>query len=109
MNFDEYQIKAMRTARDPKKKHEVFHLILGLVGETGELAEKFKKIVRDHDSDFSKLDKDQIIKELGDVLWYTAVLAQYLDISFDEVANKNIAKLADRQKRDKISGSGDNR
>ena len=109
MNFDEYQEKALRTAADTKKKNELFHLVLGLVGETGEIAEKLKKWVRDQDSDESKLDKADLTKELGDVLWYIAVLARYLDIPLDDIATKNIAKLADRQKRDVLKGSGDNR
>lgn len=109
MNFDEYQKLALRTARDTKQKNEFFHLVLGLVGETGEIAEKIKKWIRDQSSDPSKLDKDDMTKELGDVLWYTAVLASYLDISFVEVAEKNIAKLASRQQRGTLRGSGDNR
>ena len=109
MTFDEYQKKAMRTARSRDDKDELMHLVLGLVGEAGEIAEKFKKWVRDQESDESKLDKADLTKELGDVLWYVAVLANYLDLSLDEIADKNIAKLADRQKRDVIKGAGDNR
>lgn len=109
MTFDEYQAAALRTAADPSKKNELFHLLLGLVGETGEFAEKMKKWVRDQESDESRLDRDDLTKELGDVLWYTAVLANYLGISFEDVAAKNIAKLADRQKRGVLQGKGDNR
>lgn len=109
MTFDEYQKKALRTAAGKSKNNEFFHLVLGLVGETGEIAEKVKKLVRDHDSDLKKLDKADITKELGDVLWYVAILADYLDIPLEAVAEKNIQKLADRQKRGKLAGSGDNR
>lgn len=109
MTFDEYQKLALRTAADKSKKNELFHLVLGLVGETGEIAEKMKKWVRDDYSDESKIDVDDLKKELGDVLWYTAVLASYFDLSFDEIAGKNIAKLADRQQRNVLNGSGDNR
>lgn len=109
MDMNEYQAAALRTASPKEKKDEVFHLVLGLCGESGEIAEKVKKIVRDHGSDFSKLNKDDLVKELGDVLWYVAVLADHFDIAFEEVAVRNIAKLADRKNRGLISGSGDNR
>lgn len=109
MNFDEYQQRALTTGRDADKKDELFHRVLGLVGEVGEIAEKFKKLTRDHDTDLSKLDKDDMAKELGDVLWYVAVLADFLDLSFEDIATQNLAKLQDRQKRDAIKGSGDNR
>ncbi len=109
MNLNEYQRLALRTASPKDKKNELFHLLLGLSGESGEIAEKAKKIIRDNDSDFSQWDIEDIIKELGDVLWHVAVIADYFDISLDKIGEKNIAKLADRLKRDVISGSGDNR
>ncbi|CAN5717476.1 nucleoside triphosphate pyrophosphohydrolase family protein [soil metagenome] len=107
MTFNDYQQKALETASD--KQNELFHRILGLVGETGEIAEKMKKIVRDHDSDFSRLDKADMTKELGDVLWYVATLADYLDIKLDDIAEVNVAKLAERKSRGTLAGSGDNR
>ena len=107
--MDEYQRAAVRTAAAKGKFNEVFHLLLGLVGETGEIAEKAKKIVRDKGSDFSQWDVEDLTKELGDTLWYVAVIADYFDISLDEVAQVNIAKLADRQRRAMLGGSGDNR
>lgn len=109
MTLDDYQQAALRTDSMQGKENALFHLLLGLCGETGEIAEKAKKIVRDQDSDFSKWDRDDIVKELGDVMWHVAVTADYFDISLDEIAEKNIAKLADRMKRNMISGSGDNR
>ena len=109
MTFDEYQQAALKTAADTKQKFELFHLVLGLVGETGEIAEKMKKWIRDQGADEANIDRNDLTKELGDVLWYAAVLANYFGISFDDIASKNIAKLADRQKRDTLRGSGDNR
>lgn len=109
MQINDYQIAALRTARSKDAKNEIFHLLLGLCGEAGEIAEKAKKIVRDKDSDFSTLDHDDITKELGDVLWHIAVIADYFDIDLETVASTNIAKLASRQRRGVISGSGDNR
>lgn len=109
MNMDDYQQAALRTAATKDKPNELFHLLLGLVGETGELAEKAKKIIRDQGSDFSQWDPEDIKKELGDTLWYLAVLADYFDLSLDDVAKHNIAKLADRQRRGVLGGSGDDR
>lgn len=107
--MNDYQQAALRTAARRDKPNELFHLLLGLVGETGEIAEKAKKIVRDKDSDFSNWDIEDLKKELGDTLWYLAVLADYFDIPLEDVAKLNIAKLADRQQRAALGGSGDNR
>ena len=109
MELDEYQQAALRTAAPRDKHNEVFHLLLGLVGETGEIAEKAKKIVRDSDSDFSQWEIEDLTKELGDTLWYVAVIADYFDVALEDVARLNIAKLADRQKRAMLGGSGDDR
>lgn len=104
-----YQQAALRTAAPRDKRDEVFHLLLGLVGETGEIAEKAKKVVRDHDSDFSQWDREDLAKELGDTLWYVAVLADHFELPLADAAELNIKKLADRQQRDVVSGRGDNR
>ena len=109
MNLNEYQTLALRTARPKDAKNELFHLLLGLSGEAGEIAEKAKKIVRDKDSDFSQFDTDDLKKELGDVLWPIAVLADYFDIELEAIGDTNIKKLASRLERGVISGSGDNR
>ena len=109
MNLNDYQTKALRTANQRDRKNELFHLLLGLCGEAGEIAEKTKKIIRDKDSDFQQLDKDDFTKELGDVLWHIAVLADYFDIPLEAVGQKNIEKLASRKQRGVIGGSGDNR
>lgn len=109
MNLNDYQQKALLTASGREKHNEFFHLVLGLVGESGEIAEKVKKIVRDHNSNLDKLDIDDLKKELGDVLWYVATLADFFDFKLEDIAVANIEKLASRQKRGKLSGTGDNR
>ncbi len=83
--------------------------VLGLPGEAGEAADKFKKIIRDKGGVISLSDREEIVKELGDVLWYVTMIAEYLEIPLSEVAQKNIDKLEDRYKRNKIHGAGDNR
>lgn len=107
MDCDDYQRAALRTARPKDAPDEFMHLVLGLVGEAGEIAEKVKKLVRDQNSDLAKLDRDDLAAEIGDVLWYAAVLANYLDLSLNDVVQRNVDKLADRQRRSVLGGSGD--
>ena len=83
--------------------------VLGLPGEAGEAADKFKKILRDKNGVISLAERDEIVKELGDVLWYVAMIAEYLEVPLSEVARANIDKLESRFKRNKIHGEGDNR
>jgi NTP pyrophosphatase (non-canonical NTP hydrolase) len=109
MHFDHYQKKSRKTAVYPNKGKNFVYPVLGLVGEAGEVAEKIKKIIRDDGGKMSKFKKDEIKKELGDVLWYTAQLATELRLSLVDVANHNLEKLLSRKKRGKIHGSGDNR
>lgn len=109
MNLNEYQTLALRTAKPKDAKNELFHLFLGLCGEAGEIAEKVKKVIRDKDSDFSEFDTDDLKKELGDVLWHVAVIADRFDIELEAVGDTNIKKLASRLERNVIAGSGDER
>ena len=78
---------------------------LGLVGEAGEVAEKIKKMLRD----YTKVTPDDIIKELGDVVFYATALANYFNSDLTEVLQTNMDKLNSRAKRGVIKGSGDNR
>ena len=108
MNFTEYQQEARKTAIYPEE-FKIIYTALGLVGESGEVAEKIKKVIRDKGGNFSTDDKTEIIKELSDALWYVANLAADLDIDLGLIAAVNLEKLRSRQERDKIKGSGDNR
>jgi NTP pyrophosphatase (non-canonical NTP hydrolase) len=104
MTFNEYQSLAKTTAIYPDNAR-IFYPCLGLAGEVGEICEKVKKHVRDG----RELDKDDLTKELGDVLWYLSALAGDLGINLEDVAEKNYQKLKDRMERNVIQGSGDNR
>lgn len=113
MNLDKYQKQAsefdlFKTGVDLSMPG-FLEKVLGLVGEAGEAADKVKKVLRDKGGRASEEDKAEIVKELGDVLWYVANVANYLGVSLSEVAEGNISKLTSRRKRGKISGSGDNR
>lgn len=112
MDLNEYQKQAAKTdlfkftsLKDPGFTEK----ILGLCGETGEVADKFKKILRDEDGEPSEASRDGIKKELGDVLWYIAAISRYMNISLEDVAKANLDKLATRQKQGKLHGSGDDR
>jgi NTP pyrophosphatase (non-canonical NTP hydrolase) len=104
-----YQDKACETAIFPQHK-AMEYLTLGLTGEAGEIANKVKKFIRDGATKDEYLAKRiEIGYEIGDVLWYCAVLAEELEMNLGHIMEKNLEKLADRHKRGKISGSGDNR
>ena len=113
MNLDKYQKRAaefdlFETSVDLKAPG-FLEKVLGLVGEAGEAADKIKKIIRDKGGYASDEDRQAIAKELGDVLWYLANVARYLNIPLSEITKGNIDKLSSRKKRNKIHGEGDNR
>lgn len=109
MTFKEYQKIAKTTAIYPTE-FSIIYPTLGLCGESGEVAERIKKWLRDGGGSVLPEDKLELLKkELGDVLWYVANLADDLGLSMQEIAELNITKLADRKNRGVLHGSGDNR
>ena len=105
----EYQQKASETAIFPKQK-ALEYITLGLTGEAGEIANKVKKLIRDGaDEETLEQKKIEIGYELGDVLWYCAMLAREVDINLGHIMEKNIEKLHSRKERGTLGGSGDNR
>jgi NTP pyrophosphatase (non-canonical NTP hydrolase) len=103
MRFDDYQSSALTTAIYPLST-KIIYPAMGMCAEAGEVANKVKKIIRD-----GKLDREAIADELGDVLWYIAVLASDLGYSLSDIADKNIQKLIGRKERGTLAGNGDNR
>ena len=93
MNANEYQKLAMTTLNPALEKKDVLiNAVMGLCGESGEAIDIVKKhLHQGHD-----LDKDKLIKELGDIAWYLAEAAYALDVELDEVLRGNIAKLRAR-------------
>lgn len=104
MDMNDYQSMARTTAIYPKEQSLVYPL-LGLVGEVGEFANKYKKVIRDN----AMFLQEDMEAELGDILWYLSILAVDCDIKLDDIAATNLRKLSDRQSRGKLGGSGDNR
>jgi len=109
MKFDEYQELSARTAMYPGRGNNLTYPTLGLSGESGEVAEKVKKLIRDKAGVLDDTVRADLGKELGDVLWYVAQLCSELGLSMSEVAQGNIEKLSSRMARGTISGDGDNR
>jgi len=108
MEFNEYQLLARQTATY-NDNYKIIYPCLGLCGESGEVAEKIKKIIRDKNNEMTDADREEIKKELGDVLWYIANLALDLNLNLEDIAVGNITKLLDRKSRNKLHGYGDNR
>jgi NTP pyrophosphatase (non-canonical NTP hydrolase) len=93
MTFDEYQKLACRTANKDLSSDQMLSMTaLGLGGESGEAEDMVKKAVFHGHT----LDKEKLTKELGDVLWYLAVMAETIGVPMSEVAEKNVAKLKAR-------------
>lgn len=109
MELKDYQEKSRKTAIYPDAGKNYIYPTLGLAGEAGEVSEKIKKAIRDNAGEITEEKKNEIEKELGDVLWYVSQLASELNLSLDEIAEKNIEKLYSRMERGKLGGSGDNR
>ena len=104
MQFNDYQefVKGMKVYPE---KHAIIYLTLGLVGEAGEISEKVKKYLRGD----KPLDREGLLKELGDPLWYIASLADDLGFTLQDVVDANVEKLTSRKERGVLKGSGDDR
>lgn len=105
MDFDRYQYEASFTMLPTAANFQ--YLIAGLAGEAGEVASVYAKHVRD-ETKMSDM-QDKLHKELGDVLWFVAMIAEVADLDMSAIAEANLAKLRDRKERNKLKGSGDDR
>ena len=118
MELNDFQKQAMTTCTE--SSHNFAYMFMNLVGEVGEFASKCAKFIRKEKATFrennqfcpTKVDKQEredLRKELGDCLWQLSGLCSVMGWTLEEVAQENLAKLADRQKRNVIVGNGDNR
>ena len=119
MDLKEYQERARTTAQYPEvdsgSKWSINYCIVSLGGEVGELQNKWKKVLRgdkylpgDGPSEIVSI-RELLSSEIGDALWYLAMLAKELGTTLDEIAEMNLAKLKSRQDRGVVKGSGDKR
>lgn len=111
--FAEYQERAEKTAQYPDDCKWLY-LPLGLCSEAGEVAGKFKKLARDTEELYGKAEISganlmAIAYEMGDCLWYLAMLATELGLSLESIAQMNISKLSARNQKGTIKGEGDDR
>jgi NTP pyrophosphatase (non-canonical NTP hydrolase) len=109
VRFSEYQSRSRATAVYPDAGSNIVYPALGLCGEAGETAEKVKKAIRDDGGTLTDERRDAIAAELGDVLWYVAQLATEAGLDLEQLAAANLEKLASRQRRSALHGSGDTR
>ena len=93
MTINEYQQLAMTTLnKEMSKKDMLINGVMGLCGESGEAID----IVKKHLAQGHELDREKLIKELGDIAWYLAEMATVLDIELEEVLERNVEKLKKR-------------
>ncbi len=115
MTFNEYQDASATTDVIKEKvgpkldEHMFLYYVMGLAGESGEVANKVKKLYRDGAGFATAEQKKELTSELGDVLWYITRLADAWGYTIEEVAEMNVAKLQSRKDRQAIYGAGDNR
>jgi len=105
MDFNEYQKLAMRTASDKSKENMVLNGVMGLCGESGECID----IVKKHMFQGHELNKEKLIDEASDCLWYLAEMATGLGIALEDIANHNVEKLRKRYPDGFDSGKSVNR
>lgn len=110
-DLNDYQTSAAQTAVYPKagKTVQILYCALGLAGEAGEVANKVKKLYRDDRGELTEQRRAEIADELGDCLWYIAMLALELDTRLSDIAARNLAKLRQRRIGGSLHGDGDKR
>jgi NTP pyrophosphatase (non-canonical NTP hydrolase) len=111
MDFKTYDEGVAETAIYPASGEfsGLLYTVIALCGETGEIANKVKKVIRDDHNVLHPDVQAQLVDELGDVLWYLTRMAAELDVSLDQVADANLTKIRRRLAAKKIHGSGDAR
>ena len=114
MTLEEYQRQAMTTCMASSENFS--YMFLNLVGEVGEFASKVAKAIRKEENciEYNDLgvtvtNNEELQKEAGDILWQLSGLCTVMGWNLEDIAQQNLDKLASRQQRNVIDGSGDNR
>ena len=114
MTLEEYQKQAMTTCMASSENFS--YMFLNLVGEVGEFASKVAKAIRKEENciEYNDLgvtvtNNEELQKEAGDILWQLSGLCTVMGWDLEDIAQQNLDKLASRQQRNVIDGSGDNR
>ena len=113
MTLEEYQKQAMTTCMASSENFS--YMFLNLVGEVGEFASKVAKAIRKdqisviYNEIIGTTDAEELQKEAGDILWQLSGLCTVMGWNLEDIAQQNLDKLASRQQRNVIDGSGDNR
>ena len=114
MTLEEYQKRAMTTCMASRENFS--YMLLNLVGEVGEFASKVAKAIRKEENciEYNDLgvtvtNNEELQKEAGDILWQLSGLCTVMGWKLEDIAQQNLDKLASRQQRNVIDGSGDNR
>lgn len=110
MTLEEYQKATNETTVYPKENNlGIIYTTLGLASEAGEVAGKYKKVIRDMNGAITEEVRKEMGKEVGDVLWYVSQVCTELELSLEEVAAANLEKLQSRKERGRLAGNGDDR
>lgn len=97
MDLKKYQDWVEEVSSDRVNTLGLIYAGLGLAGETGEAVERVKKIVRDREGVATEEDREYLLLELGDILWYVAKFCNELDLTLHDVFVTNVNKINDRR------------
>lgn len=106
-SFLEYE-EFVKKTKDPIC-NDILYLTTAMCGEAGEVADKVKKIYRDHEGIVDSVAAQEIAAELGDTLWYLTALAVKLQVPLWSIAKCNMDKINRRITMGTLHGKGDYR
>lgn len=109
MNIDNYLEQCKKTAIYPNMGDNFDYVLFGLLGECGEVANIWKKNIRDGSGKMTPEISEKLKSEFSDIFWYLAMCCSEIGVQPSDILQYNIEKLKSRMERGVIGGSGDNR